>query len=420
MINKRMSSFSNSVHLSKCRICDSKELLSYLELGVTPLANSYLRKEQLDKPEFKEELKVVFCNNCSHSQLTRVVNPDLMFKNYIYVSSTTATFNRHCDKLAANALKLLQPSQKCLVLDIASNDGCLLTKFKKQGCRVIGIDPAKNLAEEANCNGIPTINAYWNSNVANKIRKEYGIPSIITCTNVIAHVHDVHHFVSAVKSLLPEKGIFIIECPYLVDFIKRNEFDTIYHEHLSYFGMIAMKNLVEQQELEIFHHNYFPDIHGGTIRFMIGHKGKRHISEEVTNALRKERDDGFTNIYIYKDFATRIYQNKLEFKKILHALKGEKKIIWGYGASAKGNTLINYFEITNKLIDSIIDDNPKKWGLYTPGAHIKITGIEELSNKVDFVLLLAWNFSGEIMKRCRKVGYKGKFITPVPKPRIFE
>jgi SAM-dependent methyltransferase len=415
-----MSSFSDSVSLSKCRICYSTELVPYLDLGVTPLANSYLRKEQLDKPEFKEELKVVFCKNCSHSQLTRVVNPDIMFKHYIYVSSTTTTFNRHCDEFAVNALKLLQSSQKCLVLDIASNDGCLLTKFKKHGCRVIGIDPAQNLAEEANCNGIPTINTYWNSNVANKIRKEYGIPSIITGTNVIAHVHDVHHFVSAVKSLLPKKGLFIIECPYLVDFIKRNEFDTIYHEHLSFFGMHSMKYLVEEHKMEIFRYDYFADIHGGTIRFYIGHKDQHNVSLSVYDALAKEKKEGFTDIDIYAEFASRVYQNKKELMKILLELKRNGNVIWGYGASAKGNTLMNYFGITNKLIDIIIDDNPKKWGLYTPGSHIKVTGIEKMNNKVDFQLLLAWNFSSEIMKRCHKVGYKGKFITPVPKPGIFE
>tara|TARA_B100000315_G_scaffold157285_2_gene145891 strand:- start:3713 stop:4960 length:1248 start_codon:yes stop_codon:yes gene_type:complete len=415
-----MPPFSHSLSLSKCRICDSTELVPYLDLEVTPLANSYLRKEQLDKPEFGEELKVVFCNNCSHSQLTRVVNPDIMFKHYIYVSSTTATFNRHCDKLAFNALKFLQPSHKCLVLDIASNDGCLLSKFKQQGCGVIGVDPAQNLAKEANSNGIPTINAYWNSNVANKIRKEYGIPSIITGTNVIAHVHDVHHFVSAVKSLLSEEGIFILECPYLADFIKRNEFDTIYHEHLSYFGMHAMKYLVEEHQMEIFRYDYFADIHGGTIRFYIGHKDQKRVSDDVYDALAKEKEEGFTDIHIYAEFASRVYQNKRELMKLLYGWKRDGKVIWGYGASAKGNTLMKFFGITHELIDQIIDDNPRKWEYYTPGSHIKITGIKELSNKVDYLLLLAWNFSNEIMKRCRKAGYTGKFITPVPKPGIIE
>jgi len=167
-----MAFTAKSLSLSKCRICNSTKLEPYFDLGVTPLANSYLNKEHLNKLEFKEELKVVFCKNCSHSQLTRVVNPDIMFKHYIYVSSTTDTFNRHCDKLAIKALNLLKPSHKCLVLDIASNDGCLLSKFKKRGCNVIGVDPATNLAEEANSYGIPTINTYWHSTVGIKIRKE--------------------------------------------------------------------------------------------------------------------------------------------------------------------------------------------------------------------------------------------------------
>ncbi len=415
-----MVPISQSLSVSKCRICNSTGLVPYLDLGVTPLANSYLRKEQLKNPEFKEELKVVFCKNCSHSQLSRVVNPDVMFEHYIYVSSTPATFNRHCEKLAVDALESLQPPHKCLVLDIASNDGCLLSKFKQQGCRVIGVDPAKNLAEEANSKGIPTINAYWSSDVANKIRENHGIPSIITGTNIIAHVHDVHHFVSAVRSLLPEKGIFILECPYLIDFIKRNEFDTIYHEHLSYFGMHAMKCLVEKHQMDIFRHDYFPDIHGGTIRFYIGHKGQKSVAGGVYEALTKEKEEGVTDIHIYEEFASRVYQNKRELMKLLHGLKQGGKVIWGYGASAKGNTLMNFFGITHELVDCIIDDNPKKWELYTPGSHIRITGIKELSKQVDYLLLLAWNFSSEIIERCGKAGYTGEFITPLPEPEINE
>jgi 2-polyprenyl-3-methyl-5-hydroxy-6-metoxy-1,4-benzoquinol methylase len=413
-----LSSNTKSRKVSECRICGSRNLVRYLELGETPLANSYLRKEQLSKTEFMEELAVSFCESCSHSQLTRVVNPDIMFSHYLYVSSTTSTFNNHCDELAESAFSILGLKNDFLVLDIASNDGCLLSKFKKRGCQVIGVDPAQNLAEEANNTGIPTVNDYWSDDVAQQIRQKFGTPLIITGTNVIAHVNNVNQFISAVSSLLPEKGICILECPYLVDFIQKNEFDTIYHEHLSYFGMNAMKKLVEQHKLEIFQQNYFPNIHGGTIRFIIGHKGKRHVSEEVTNTLRKERDQGFTNIQIYLDFSNRIYQNKIELIKMLHILKVEGKIIWGYGASAKGNTLMNYFDITNQLIDCIIDDNPKKWGLYTPGTHIKITGIEELSNKVEYLILLAWNFSSEIMEKCREAGYTGKFIIPVPEPRI--
>lgn len=415
-----MENNTQSSLLSECRICGSKELREYLNLGKTPLANSYLTKEQLIGIEFKERLTVLFCENCSHSQLSHTVNPERMFKHYHYASSTPATFRRHCDELASAALKLLGLPPDSLILDIASNDGCLLSKFQELGFKVIGVDPAKNLAAEANSRGIPTINDYWSADIAEYIRQNYGEPSIVTGTNIIAHVHNVHGFVSAVRSILPEKGVLILECPYLIDFIRKNEFDTIYHEHLSYFGMHAMTCLVEQHQLEIFRHDYFPDIHGGTVSYYIGHKGRWDVSDAVYGALRKEKEEGFTNIDIYIEFASRIHKNKTELMKLLYSLKQSGKVIWGYGASAKGNTLMNYFGITAELIDCIVDDNHRKWNLYTPGSHIRIIGIEDLNHKVDYLLLLAWNFRREIRERCQKAGYSGKFILPIPKPEIIE
>ncbi|MGA9405761.1 MAG: methyltransferase domain-containing protein [Bacteroidota bacterium] len=206
---------------TRCRVCGSASLFHYLNLGSTPLANSYLQEEELSAPEFREELAIQVCPACGLSQLTKVVHPELMFKNYLYVSSTTETFRNHCTEMAATLSKRAHCTAGDVVLDVASNDGCLLSKFKHLGMKVIGVDPAVNLSAEANAAGIKTLNAYWSSSVAAEIVQSLGKPKVITATNVFAHVDDVHEFVKAVDVCLAKKGIFVIEYPYVLDFIEK-------------------------------------------------------------------------------------------------------------------------------------------------------------------------------------------------------
>jgi 2-polyprenyl-3-methyl-5-hydroxy-6-metoxy-1,4-benzoquinol methylase len=418
-VNLMTSPTASSRTLTACRVCGSTSLFKYIDLGTTPLANSYIREEDRAAPEFREELAIQVCRTCGLSQLTRVVHPDLMFKNYLYVSSTTETFRTHCEEMAATTTRIAGIRPGSLVMDIASNDGCLLSKYQEIGMRVIGVDPAENLAAEANAAGIPTLNVYWSPAIAKDIMARYGQPSVITATNVFAHVDDLHGFVQGVEACLARKGIFVIECPYALDFIQKNEFDTAYHEHVSYIGVTPLVRLMEMHGLAVFDVEYFPDLHGGTIRTYVSRQGEYARGQRVDQYLMSEAEFGITREDPYRSFAQRVLLNKTQLLDLLRGEQSKGKTIWAYGASAKGNTLVNFFEITDALVPVAIDDNPKKWGYLTPGAHMRVVGIDALKDhRVDFLLLLAWNFQKEIIRRCEAARYAGAFILPVPVPTI--
>jgi dTDP-4-dehydrorhamnose reductase/SAM-dependent methyltransferase len=417
--NLMSSPTSSSKALTACRVCGSTSLFRYIDLGATPLANSYIAEKDRTAPEFKEELAIQMCPVCGLSQLTKVVHPDLMFKNYLYVSSTTETFRTHCEEIAETTTRVASVTPGSLVMDIASNDGCLLSKYQAIGMRVIGVDPAENLAAEANAAGVPTINAYWSTALAKDVAARYGRPSVITATNVFAHVDDLHGFVDGVAACLAPRGIFVIECPYALDFLQKNEFDTAYHEHVSYIGVTPLVRLMEMHGLSVFDVEYFPDLHGGTIRTYVCRKGEFDRTPRVGEYLAREEQFGITRAEPYRAFAGRVLLNKKQLLDLLRKEKADGKVIWAYGASAKGNTLVNFFEITEDLVPVAIDDNPKKWGYRTPGAHMRVVGIDALKDhRVDYLLLLAWNFQKEIIRRCEAAQYKGAFILPVPVPAI--
>ncbi len=413
------TSMKESKTQTACRICGSTTLYRYLNLGFTPLANSYVKQGDLDKPEFSEDLALQVCTKCGLSQLTKVVHPDLMFKNYLYVSSTTQTFRDHCVEMAQTTSKVAGLTAGDLVMDIASNDGCLLSKYQDAGMSVVGVDPAENLASEANAAGIRTINAYWSPSIANDIVARFGRPKVITATNVFAHVDDVHGFVQAVDICMAKKGIFVIECPYVLDFIEKNEFDTAYHEHLSYIGITPLTTLMAKYDMQVFDVEYFENLHGGTIRVYVSRLHDYEVGNRVGQYLDRETAFGITTKTSYDAFAERVVLNKKQLVELLEHEVSMGKVIWAYGASAKGNTLLNFFGVTNELVPVSIDDNPKKWGYCTPGSRLRITGIDELKTaKVDYLLLLAWNFQTEIRRRCQAVSYSGAYILPVPDPQI--
>jgi SAM-dependent methyltransferase len=400
---------------TRCRVCGSSRLVRYLDIGVTPLANSYLTRERLGTPELVAELALQLCDGCGLSQLTRVVDRDLMFRDYLYVSSTTQTFREHCAELAETATRVAGAAAGDGVLDIASNDGLLLSCFRSLGLRVFGVDPARNLAAEATARGIPTIAEYWSPDVAREAVGRHGRPVVITATNVLAHVDDVHDFVEAVALALAPRGVFVVEVPYVIDFIERNEFDTAYHEHLSYWALRPMSRLLGEHGLTVFDVERFPDIHGGTIRVFACAAGEREPSARVRARLESERAFGITKGDVYVAFGARVRANMAELARLVGELRSRGRRIWAYGASAKGNTLMSFAGLTADEIPVVVDDNPKKWGLYTPGAHLRIVGPNELAAaQVDDLLLLAWNFEREIVRRSRAAGYRGRYIQPVP------
>jgi SAM-dependent methyltransferase len=405
----------------RCRVCGSTELTRYLDMGATPLANSYLTDQQLMTPEPVAELALQICVGCGLSQLTRVVDRDLMFRNYLYVSSTTQTLRDHCSELAETAMRIAGASAGEWALDIASNDGLLLSCFRSLGMRVVGVDPARNLAAEATARGIPTIAEYWNPVLARAVVEKYGRPTTITAQNVLGHVDDVHEFVQAVEIALAPQGIVVVEVPYVVDFIERNEFDTAYHEHLSYFGLGPMRELLRGHDLDVFDVDHFPDIHGGTIRVFACHKGARQPDDRVAATLERERAFGIRDRAVYLAFGQRVRQNMDELARLLKTLRSQGKRIWAYGASAKGNTLMNFSGMKAETVPTVVDDNPKKWGLYTPGARMRIVGPSELATAdIDHLLLLAWNFESEIVRRSRAAGFRGSYVRPVPAVSVFD
>lgn len=406
--------------LTACRICGSTKLVKYLHFGMMPLANAYVNPGS-DEKELGFPLEVFFCEHCALSQLSIVVEPEIMFSNYAYHSSISKTFQKHCHDLAVRAKEFLQKKSPFIV-DIASNDGCLLREFKKEGFKVLGVEPAKNLAAMANQEGIETLPFFWDEIVAKKILQRHGAPDIITATNVFAHVDDVKSFIQNAQLLLADEGVLAIEVPYALNLIKKNEFDTIYHEHLSYFLVKPIQYLVEHEGMELRDVQELP-IHGGTIRVFITKKentGFRKNPENIQSFLDREKTEGLDSINSYLDFVSKLLDFKIGLLQTLSRLKKEHLRIAAYGASAKGNTLLNYCGVSADFIDFIVDETPEKQNKLYAGNHIPIFGLAELEKrKPDVLLILAWNFAREIMEKTKEHEKRGgKYIIPIPKVRM--
>lgn len=388
-----------------------------------PLANSFLRREELNEKEFVCPLSVTWCTHCRLVQLTHVVPPEKMFSNYLYVSSTTATFKKHFSDYAKEAKKRLdKKSGPILAVDIGSNDGLLLSCYQREGMTAVGIEPAKNLSQEANRNGFATVNDYFGASSVQEILSRWGGADIVSGNNVFAHIDDIPNVCRSVNELLQPKGIFIIEFPYLVTLLEDILFDMIYHEHLSYIAVAPLKFLLAEFDLEIFAIEKVPS-HGGSLRVFIQKKhGGRVISPEVASFLKTEEEKGCGSIRTYQDFAQKVCQVKRELLSFVEKIESEGKSVAGYGAPAKGNTLINFCGLTSDQIDYLVDDNPLKQNLFTPGAKIRVVASRHLfENPTDYVILFAWNFAEEILKKLQPLKPQGtKFIVPLPQPRLME
>lgn len=403
-----------------CRLCKSKKLEKILDLGKTPPANSFLKKSQLKDNEDFFPLIVNFCVNCGQLQLGHIVSPEILFRDYVWVSSTSPVTVAHFEEYASSVFGKLKIKKGDLVVEMGSNDGVLLKPFKKLGARVLGVDPARNVASRATREGIPTLPYFFNLEVARQIAKKYGRAKVITANNVFAHIDDLDEIVNAVYELLDKEGAFIIEAPYNIDLLEKNLFDIIYHEHLSYLSITPLDIFFKSFGMQIFNVVRTP-VHGGSVRIFVKMSGAKHkISKSVQKFIELERRKKLYDINVYRAFAKKIEENKIELVKLLRGLKEGKKTIAGYGAPAKATTLLYYFNIGKETLDFIVDDSPYKVGLFTPGKHIPVIATKELyTKKPDYVLILAWNFAKPIMKmhqRFKKEG--GKFIIPVPKPKV--
>ena len=407
--------------LDECRVCGSKELRKYLDLGKTPLANHLIDLKETDKKQEVFPLQVLYCKNCSLSQLSIVVNPKILFSYYPYRSSISGIFRRHCAEMAARAIEISNTDINDLVVDIASNDGCLLQEFKKRNFKTVGIEPAKNLAKIAESKGVETINSFWSRKTAKNIFAKHGKAKIIVATNVFAHVDDLNEFMEGVKILLDNNGFFIVEVPYFYDLMTNNEFDTVYHEHLSYFLVKPLQQLYKKHNFAIASIEKYR-IHGGTIRVYASKSPKVNfnINKSAKEFLDFEKKEKMYMLETYQKLEGSAKKIKKDLVETLTKLNKDGKKIAAYGASAKGNTLLNYCGIGNKLISFIVDDTPEKQNHLAPGSRIKIvdSSLIEKENP-DYLLLLAWNFSKEIMEKTKNFRSKGgRYIIPIPNVKI--
>jgi hypothetical protein len=384
------------------------------------LANRFLSPDEIGSVEEKKyPLEVFFCEQCGLVQIGYVVPPDELFKEYIYFSGTSDLVHKHANYLAKSFQRRFGLNEDSRVVEIASNDGTVLQYFKDFGVKTLGVEPATNVAQTAMRAGIETLSQFYNVETSEYIKRKYGAADIILGRHVFAHVPEIHEFVKGLQNLVAPQGVVAIEAPYLVDFIEKTEFDTIYHEHYSYLSGRSMSYLFNLYDMEVFDIERVA-IHGGSIIYFIGHKGIHPVSGNVRNLANAEIEKSLGKRETYIAFAQRTEIIKKELLGLLKRLKASGKRIAAYGAPAKGNTLLNYCGISTELVEYTVDKSPHKQNLYTPGAHLFVYSPDKLmQDQPDYVLLLAWNFAEEILEQQKGYLNKGgKFILPIPEVKI--
>lgn len=406
--------------VSHCRICQGRRLERFLSLGSTPLANRFLTEAQLAEPEPDYPLDVLFCPSCGLVQLGEVVPPEILFRHYLYASSTSDTIPAHFTGLAEEVQARFLRDTRSLVVEIASNDGCLLRALKARGVRVLGVEPAINLVEIARRAGIETVAEFFTEATAKRVLAAAGPARAILANNVLAHVDDVGDFFRGMLTLLEDDGTVVIEVPYLVDLLDKVEFDTIYHEHLSYFAVGPLARLCDRYGMRLVDVRQV-GVHGGSLRlYIMKATAGPAPSAEVSRLIGLEQARGLDRVETYMAFAARVERLRDALTALIARLKGEGRRLAGYGAPAKGNTLLNYCKIGRESLDYTVDKSPLKQGLYTPGRHLPVLAPDHLlADRPDYVVLLAWNFADEILRQ--QAAYRrqgGRFIIPVPEPHV--
>ncbi len=419
-MNPKMSKSPVYHRRETCRACGENSLKLFLPLGAQPLANSFLKSPD----EFGEELffplDTHFCETCSLVQIPDVVDPEVLFRHYLYVTGTSETIAQHNRAYAKSVTEMQRLTADDLVIEVASNDGSLLRCFQELGVKTLGIDPATNVAAMARESGVETINEFFSLETAQKVRAEYGPAKAVIGNNVLAHVDDTQDFLRGCKAVIGENGLVIIEMPYLGDLLNRTEYDTIYHEHLCYFSVTSLMRLCESAGLRIVRMDHVP-IHGGSLRMHAGHaEVYRTHSAQVLDWAEEEKSKGFTSFERFEQLARSVERSRESLLDLLNRLKAEGKTVAGYGAAAKGNTLLNYCQISTDLLPYVVDKNPLKLGMLTPGMHIPVLPVSTLlERQPDYLLILAWNFGEEIMRQQSEYKARGgKFILPVPEVTV--
>jgi SAM-dependent methyltransferase len=409
-------------HADRCRLCGGALEHTFVDLGMSPLCESFLASEQLDAMEPYFPLHVLVCGTCFLVQLKEYVSPESIFREYAYFSSYSTTWVAHAKRYCETIATRLGLGRDSLVVELASNDGYLLQHFLPLGIPVLGIEPAANVAKVAIKKGIPTRVDFFGAELAKALVAEGKRADLIAGNNVLAQVPDLNDFVAGTVRLLKPEGVITLEFPHLERLMAENQFDTIYHEHFSYFSLITIERLAARHGLKLIDVEEL-STHGGSLRVYLAHAGSgRPTTPSVPALLERERRLGFDDLATYAAFAEQVKRTKRRLLSFLIAAKDAGKVICGYGAPGKGNTLLNYCGIGTDFLEFTVDRNPYKHGRVTPGMHIPIHPVEAIdAARPDYVLILPWNLKDEIVQQMRHIGaWGGKFIVPIPELAVID
>lgn len=401
-----------------CRFCGKKLGSLFISLGLSPLSNSYLSKQQLNKREAFYALDLYVCDSCFLVQLEEFESPKHIFSDYAYFSSYSDTWLKHVKAYVEKMAEILKINRGSFVVEIASNDGYLLQYFMEKQVPVLGIEPAKNVAKAALKKGVPTEIAFFGVETAKRLSDRGKLPDLLLGNNVLAHVPDLNDFVKGLKILLKPCGIITMEFPHLVKLVEDTLFDTIYHEHFSYFSLLTIEKIFKFHGLTVFDVEKI-STHGGSLRIYAKHieDSSKQVSKNVLKLRAEEKDKGYDTLTPYFGFSEKVTAKKIEILDFLINAKKAKRKVVGYGAPAKGNTLLNYCGIKSDFISYTVDRSPYKQGKYLPESRIPIESPEKIRiTKPDFVFILPWNIKEEIMEQMRYIKeWGGKFVIPIPK-----
>jgi hypothetical protein len=401
-----------------CRFCGKKLSYEFIDLVNAPPSNAFLTKDQLNEPEIFYPLKLFVCDACFLVQIDEYKkSSDIFYTGYAYFSSYSTTWLSHAKNYVDMMVDQFRYDRNSMIIEIASNDGYLLQYFQEKNIPSLGIEPAEGTANEAKKKGIETIVNFFNSRLARSLAEKGRKADLLIGNNVLAHVPDINDFVSGLKILLKDKGVITMEFPHLLQLVSNNQFDTIYHEHFSYLSFYTVQTIFQHHGLDIFDVEEL-DTHGGSLRIFAKHRGddSKKTSGRVSGLLDREDNQGMRNIDYYLNFQMKADKIKYDLVNFMIDKKRKSEIIVGYGAAAKGNTLLNYCGIKSDLIGFVVDASPHKQGKYLPGSHIPVVSENEIRRlKPDYVLILPWNIKSEIMEQLSYIRtWGGRFVLAVP------
>ncbi|CAD5946025.1 class I SAM-dependent methyltransferase [Planktothrix agardhii] len=405
---------------SECRFCSNLLKHTFVDLGMSPLSNAYLKLDTINKAEKFYPLHAYVCDNCFLVQLEEFETPDHIFSDYAYFSSYSETWLHHAENYTELMIKRFGLNANSQVIEIASNDGYLLQYFQKQNIPVLGIEPAANVAKVAEEKGIPSLVKFFGVSTAQELVAQGIQADLLLGNNVLAHVPDLNDFVAGMKIVLKPDGILTMEFPHVLQLILENQFDTIYHEHFSYFSFLTVEKVFATHGLTLFDVEELPT-HGGSLRIYGQHNhGKKPISDRISKLKTQEIEAGLEQLETYLGFGEQVKATKRHLLSFLIDIKNQGKSVVGYGAPAKGNTLLNYCGIRTDLLDYTVDRSPYKQGLFLPGTHIPIYHPDKIiETKPDYLLILPWNIKDEIIEQMSHIReWGGQFVVPIPQVEV--